>query len=123
MVDGDLVELDAATLAAMRGEIARVDMDPEAYRLELAGKHAPMIGQLAGVKRHVERQAAQHVLRDTIATWAGWQRHAGRPDSESYRRFYFAFGVDVLTAQTLGVSDAMELAARVAAYKLERVMT
>lgn len=116
MVDGDLVELDAETLAAMRGDVARVDMDPEAYRLQLSQQRVPLIGQLANVKRHAERQAAQSVLRDRIAMWAGWQRHAGRPDSESYRRFYFAFGVDVLTAQTLGVSEAMQLAARVAAH-------
>lgn len=113
MVDGDLHELDAATLAAMRGEIERVDMDPEAYRIELAGRRVPIIGQLANVKRHAARQDAQAELRDAIAWWAGYQRAALRPDSESYRRFYFAFGVDVLTAQTLGTKEATALAASV----------
>lgn len=112
-VDGDLTELDPSTLAAMRGEIERVDMNPEAYRMELINKHAPKVGQLAGVKRHVERQQSQEALRVSIAWWAGYQRAKGRPDSESYRRFYYKFGIDVLTAQTLNSKDALKLAERI----------
>lgn len=109
-VDGDLIELDPAALAAMRGEIEKVDMHPEAYRHELAKKYTPLVGQLAGVKRHVATQEAQEALRGSIAWWAGYQRAQGRSDSESYRRFYFKFGTDVLTAQALKASDAIELA-------------
>lgn len=112
-VDGDLCELDPATLAQMRGEIDRVDMDKEAYREELAAKHAPKIGQLAHVKRHAERQEAQAALRHSIAWWAGYQRAMGRNDSESYRRFYFAFGVDVMTAQALNTKEAIDLSSRI----------
>lgn len=112
-VDGDLCELDPATLAQMRGEIDRVDMDKEVYRQELAAKHTPKIGQLAHVKRHAERQEAQAALRHSIAWWAGYQRAMGRSDSESYRRFYFAFGVDVMTAQALNTKDAIDLAGQI----------
>lgn len=112
-VDGSLVELDPSVLALMRGEIERVDMDPEVYRAELAAKHTPKVGQLAHVKRHVERQEAQKALRASIAWWAGYQRALGRSDDESYRRFYFAFGVDVLSAQALGTKDALSLAEKV----------
>lgn len=112
-VDGDLIELDPAALAAMRGEIEKVDMHPEAYRHELAKKYTPLVGQLAGVKRHVATQEAQEALRGSIAWWAGYQRAAQRSDSESYRRFYFKFGTDVLTAQTLKAADAIELAGRI----------
>ena len=112
-VDGDLIELDPAALAAMRGEIEKVGMHPEAYRHELAKKYTPLVGQLAGVKRHVATQEAQEALRVSIAWWAGYQRAQGRSDSESYRRFYFKFGTDVLSAQTLKASDAIELAGRV----------
>jgi hypothetical protein len=72
-------------------------------------KRVPQIGQLAHVKRHVERQEAQRQLREAIAWWAGYQRAAGRPDSESYRRVWFAFGTDVLSAQALGTKEAVEL--------------
>jgi len=109
-VDGDLCELDPETLAKMRGEIEAVDMHPEAYREQLAAKHTLHIGQMAHVKRHAERQEAQAALRESIAWWAGYQRAMGRADPESYRRFYFAFGVDVMTAQTLNTREAIELA-------------
>lgn len=109
-VDGDLNELTPDVLAIMRGEIAHVDLDKEAYRAELAAKFTPPLGQLAHVKRHVQRQEAQVTLRDQIAWWAGYQRAAGRPDSESYRRFYHSFGVDVMTAQTLKTTEALALA-------------
>ncbi len=112
-VDGDLEEIDPLILAEMRGEVAKLDMDKEAYRLELFQKRVPQIGQMALVKKHVEKQAAQTHLREKIALWAGYQRYFGRPDSESYRRFYFAFGVDVLSAQALGTGQAYELAAKI----------
>lgn len=112
-VDGDLCELDAATLAAMRGEILSIDGGPEAVvnRMERAG--APAMARLGYAKKHRERQEAQTELRQTIAVWAGQQKALGRQDSESYRRFYFRFGTDVLTAQTLGRPEAEALAARI----------
>lgn len=112
-VDGDLCELDPATLARMRGEIDCIDIDKELYRGQLAAKRTPPIGQLAHVKRHVERQEAQAALRHSIAWWAGYQRAGGRDDSESYRRFYFKFGVDVMTAQALNTKEAIDLAGRI----------
>ncbi|MEG1884857.1 MAG: DEAD/DEAH box helicase [Alistipes sp.] len=115
-VDGDLIELDPFILEKMRSEKARVDMHPEAFRVELSAKRVPMIGQQAQVNRHIERQFAQTGLRDSLAWWGGYQRALGRDDSESYRRFYFTFGVDVLTAQTLGTKDATALKNRVDAH-------
>lgn len=112
-VDGDLIELDPHVLAAMREEVARVDMHPEAFRETLAAKFMPKIGQMAGVKRHVETQHAQAQLRDSLAWWGGFQRAQGRDDSESYRRFYFTFGTDILSAQTLTAKDAIILKQRV----------
>ena len=112
-VDGDLCELDAATLDRMRGDIARVNMPAEAYRAELVAKHAPQIAQRAHVNRHVRRQEAQHVLRTAIQWWAGVQAHRGRTTREGYRRFFLSFGIDVLSAQALGEADALALADRV----------
>jgi len=112
-VDGDLTELDVATLAAMRGEVDRVDMHPEAFRGELQNKFVPVIGQMAQVKIHALDQVTQKALRSSIAWRAGWQRAHGRDDRESYKRFYFMFGVDVMTAQTLKTKEAIELAGRI----------
>ena len=108
-VDGDLLELDADTLAALRGEIARVDGDPVipwGASPEVAG---------AVRKRHLERQQGQRTLRNVIAWWAGLENAQGRGESESYRRFYHRFGVDVANAQTLNAKEAAELAERVTA--------
>lgn len=107
LVDGDLTELDAATLAMLRGEINRIDAPPQIPR-----NVAPYVAQSIR-NRHNERQEAQGVLRERIALWAGYQRHLGRDDNETMRRFYFTFGTDVMTAQTLGVREAEELTARI----------
>lgn len=106
-VDGDLTELDPATLARLRGETARIDAAP-AYPPGL-----PAAAYGAMKRTHWERQQAQTKLREAIAWWAGYQKALGRPDRESYRRFFFTFGTDVATAQTLGRPEAEALAARI----------
>lgn len=108
-VDGDLTELDPETLAALRGEIARIDGDPV-----IPYGAAP---EVAGAvrRRHWERREGQRALRNVIAWWAGLESAQGRGESESYRRFYHRFGVDVASAQALNAKEAAELAGRVSA--------
>lgn len=106
-IDGDLTEFDPALLAAMRGEITRIDGD----------FHAPrglnQIAELSARKLHIARQQAQGRLRNAIAWWAGLQFHRGNSESESYRKFYFEFGLDVASAQCLGAREADELTTRI----------
>lgn len=102
-VDGDLLELDEATLAALRGEIARIDGDP------VIPYGADHIVEGAVRKRHWERKQGQAALRNAIAWWAGLQTAQGLTESQSYRKFYFKFKVDVAGAQTLGAREAQEL--------------
>ena len=109
LVDGDLTELDAETLRRMRGEVQKLDGMP----FYPANASAEIRGAIA--KNHFIRQRSRAVLRDTIATWAGWQRSLGRDDQESYRRSFFHFDVDVLGAQALRSADAEALAARIQA--------
>jgi len=59
--------------------------------------------------RQIERIEAQQRLRDAIELWAGHQRALGRDDRQSYRRFYHATGVDVLSALALPRSDMDKL--------------
>ncbi len=110
MVDGDLIELDPAALAALRGEIARIDGPvriPES---------APANATPAIYRRHHDRQAAQIALRARIALWAGYHAHNGAADAEIYKRFYFQFGTDMATAQTLGATEAQTLDERIATW-------
>jgi superfamily II DNA or RNA helicase len=112
-VDGDLVELTPEAIAILRGEVARVDMHPAERAQELRRKNVPHIGILGTVNKHIARQSAQGELRASIAMWAGVQRYNGRPDRESYKKFYFLFGVDVMSAQALNEKDATILTERV----------
>jgi len=108
-VDGDLLELDPATLADMRGEIAKVDQSVE--NAISSAKYAS--GGRASIKRvtesHEARQQAQRILRTSIEYWAGIKRAEGLEDSKIYRLFYFKFGVDIMTAQTLKPKEAEKL--------------
>ena len=108
-VDGDLFELDPSVLAEMRGEIARIDQDPDRVRQLMQRGGAPAIAAMGAAKQHRLRQEAQTTLREAIALWAGIQRHAGQADAESYKRFYWRFGVDVMSAQALGRPEAEKL--------------
>ena len=102
-VDGDLLELDPAMLAKLRGEISRIDGAPH------VPQHLSPIAQRAIVNRHKERQKAQHELRQIISLWAGILKARHTEDSEIYREFYLKFGIDVMSAQSLGTNDADDL--------------
>lgn len=106
-VDGDLIELDAATLALMRGEASRIDGDPQIP----FGASDAVEGAVR--KKWRERQEAQAALRHEIALWAGMWRDRGDTDSMIYRRFFFRFDTDIMTAQGLGRAEANELKERI----------
>ena len=102
-VDGDLHELTQEVLAKMRGEADAV-MNMGFIPVPL---DAPKFVQRAIEAKHIARASAQVQLRDTLALWAGFQKdHKGRNDSQIYRLFYNTYGMDILTAQTLGANDA-----------------
>lgn len=103
-VDGDLLELDPAVMAQMRAKVAEVDAPP-------IGGNDVVARSIA--KNHRLRQQAQETLRTYIAHWAGYWQGQGASDSEIYSRFYFRFEVDILTAQTLGRTDAADLESRI----------
>ncbi len=112
-VDGDLLELDAGTLARLRGEAVDVDLTPAEFLAKSGAAHLPRPAAAGAAARFREKQEAQRALREEIAVWAGWQRANGRPDSESYRRFYLQYGIDVLSAQALGRKEAEALLERI----------
>ena len=107
LVDGDLLELDAVTLAKLRGEIGEIDGAPAFPR----GATPEIVGAIR--KRHWLRQQGQERLRHAMAVWAGWRNPESGDFHKSYREFYFKFGLDVATAQTLGSREAEALAERI----------
>jgi superfamily II DNA or RNA helicase len=103
LVDGDLSEMDPMVLAHMRGEVVAADAAPR-YPVGATEMIARRLRNL-----HHERGQEQYALRTSMATWGGWQTHLGRDDSEAQRRFYFRYGIDVLSAWKLNAADARRL--------------
>jgi DNA repair protein RadD len=108
LVDGDLHELDAATLERMRGEI---DAPPNIW----FGAPPAVVQGLTG--NYWKKHHAQQPLRAAIAQWCGYRTQDPDPASDSVRRamkeFYLTFGVDVMSAQALPASEATDLAERI----------
>lgn len=112
-VDGDLILLDRAKLEEMRKAI----MLPSPA--DVGSRAAFVAGGAAGagaVNRQIERIQAQQRLDAALCQWAGIQRHKGRSDQESYRRFYLTTGVDVLTALSLPRAEMEALAFKVESW-------
>lgn len=107
MVEGDLEELAPDVLAALRGEIERIDGAVSVPH----GLSLP--AQYGLANRHRERQNAQFHLRQAMAMWGGARTAEGDDLATAQRRFWHRFGIDVATAQTLGARDATELKERI----------
>ena len=103
-VEGDLVELDPAVLAKMRGDADRIMGEPR------VPQHLPPVAQAGARKQHEERRQSQLSLRASTEQWLGYRRAEGRTTSQSQRLFFFRFGTDMMTAQTLGRPEAVRLA-------------
>jgi superfamily II DNA or RNA helicase len=104
MVDGDVLELEPAALEAWRARIAEIDKPVDQVA------HGHDVVAMSIRKRHEARQDAQEKLRLAMEWWAGVEVASGRAElSEQYRRFYFTFGTDAATAQTLGAREATDL--------------
>lgn len=106
-VDGDLMLLDAAALAKLREGL---QLEPPASIGERVSAAAGGIAGQAAINHQMERIGEQTALKDAIAWWAAHERAKGRPDSETYRRFYLASGgIDVLSAQKLPRAEMVKL--------------
>lgn len=112
-VDGDLLELDAETLAQMRAEVVGARETPEAMRDRLTDMGVPQLGVLANIKRQKERIDELLQLDVTLAKWAGYRRAEGLSDSEIFRKFFITFGIDWLSSQSLKKGEALKLKEKV----------
>lgn len=112
-VDGDLYELSPEVLAEMRGDLERVNKDPSVLWDQMKYAGASDVAINGAVKNQRLRLEAQDTLRYYMSWWSAWHYMKGRSDQEIQRRFYYAFGVDILTAQTLGRNDAIKLSMKI----------
>lgn len=101
-VEGDLTEYSEALVQKLLGE-ARKAIAP-------APKRKPFnVGEMMTFRRMDARRTAQIKLREKIESWL----NRNGQSSSSYRQFYQRYGIDVLTAQTLGGPDAERLCAEI----------
>lgn len=104
-VDGDLIEVHPEWLARMRGE---ADAVVNTNFIPIPQGVPDYVA--AGIKKKaLARAVAQGELREVLKLWAGWRKHLGQGDQQIYRLFYLTYGMDMLTAQTLGATDATAL--------------
>lgn len=104
LVDGDVLELDPAALEAWRVKAAAIMVPVDQVA------HGHDVVAMSIRKNHWNRQQAQEKLRLAMEWWSGFETARGRSDlSEQYRRFYYTFGADAATAQTLGAREASDL--------------
>jgi superfamily II DNA or RNA helicase len=106
-VDGVLQELTADALRALGVQIAKVDEAAQYPR----GASAEIVGAI--FKRHAAKREAIQRLRYLMQVWGGYFINTGLSLDEAQSRFYFAFAIDVGTAQTLNAKDAGELSDRI----------
>lgn len=116
MVDGDLVELDAETLARLRGAVLEVDQSVDDYGRWLVDRGVNQVQYLTNRKRHVERQEAQAGLRAAMEDYVRRRLAEGKSDRQIHRSFFLTFGMDVLSARALGRADAEILREKVTAH-------
>lgn len=95
MVEGDLILLDREALARMRA----ATILPSAYEVgQKAGYAGGPVAAASASKQQEMKIAAYEELKETMAQWAGIERARGFSDREIQKRFYFAAGMDVLSA-------------------------
>lgn len=110
-VEGNIAWLDASTLERLRGQIAAVAAPSSTV---IAPPGMPVLGVQRLRNLHVEKQQAQAQLRN-VMDWCGalLETKGAHDIGERWSRFYYLFGIDVATAQTLGTADANALRERI----------
>lgn len=102
-VDGDVTKLSPEVLAALRGEAARAGGEVPFH----TPRGLPEDAVRAAHHAHQEKVRAQFNLRGLIDLWAG--HYPKDTNAENYRRFFFKFGMDVLSAMTLNAAESAKL--------------
>lgn len=111
-VEGDLVALSPEVLEAMRQAVDKADETPESVQRRTAHVAGDMAAR--GAANHQRKRIeTQDALRSSMSWWGGYHAEHGRDSREIQKRFYHAFGIDVLSAQALKRAEALTLANKI----------
>ena len=113
-VDGDLTLLDDQAIMALRSRIREIDAPVEDLKMRMRLAGAPQSAVFGAASQHLKRQLAQQILRDMTNAWKNARTQRGAQEREAYMEFYHKFGVDIMTAETLGRPEAEMLTLKVA---------
>lgn len=106
LVGGDIFELTLEQRLKMLGDAEAV----MSSFVPVPPGMAPAVGMRLHNVAH-EKRSAQRLLRHHVAWWAG--KYRGEPESKVVQRFYFTFGIDMLSAFALATSDANALTEKI----------
>jgi DNA repair protein RadD len=110
LCDGDMTEYSSELLDSLRRQATNI------MRRIPHGKTAR---DRAVYNSWEERRENQETLREAISWFGGSVTWRGLSDSEGQRLFFRTFGVDVLSAQSLGAREAADLAGKIYLYLTE----
>ena len=106
-MDGDLTELTPEVLAQLRGEIK--PKDPNVVRESMRANGAKPVVYNSIAKNIAVGNQSREQLREALKYWGGAQMAKGLSQSQSYRKFFLKYGVDVISCQKLTASEMDEL--------------
>lgn len=118
-VEGDLELLDEETMEALRASYYEARRSIVEYRSAIASGTEGRMNHLmamGNIRRHEEKLAEYEALEAAMHRFGGKYHAKGESDTKIQRRFYAAFGVDVLTAGTLKRADAEKLRGKIDSY-------
>ena len=113
-VDGDLAELDDATLQRLRGLAEDADLAPAEWAKRHGLEKWDRVVANAQMKNHGYRLDAQQKLRVAMASWGARHRATGFNDAQMQRLFFLTFGISTLEAMALHAREAGVLTERLA---------
>ena len=108
-VDGDLTLMDFSDLDELHKQIALINLESNELPPNMVPHSKGPLVVNSVIKRHRETRESQEILRHNIAIWSGEYKLKGLDLQQRYKKFYWLFKIDVLTAQTLNKKDALIL--------------
>lgn len=112
-VDGDLTELSPEALSELRYAVEQNTASPAVKESQALYAGAPAPGARRVARLQQEKLTAVRALKDAMGWWSGYKSALGVPLKAQYIEFMARFGVDVLSAQTMGANETNELTGKV----------
>jgi superfamily II DNA or RNA helicase len=119
-VQGDLELLTPEALMEMIGTVNEATKPSDQVYQEMIGKGVQPMHAHGHADRQFENLKTYKDLGDAIDWFGGHSRSLGREDFQTYRMFYYRFGVDILSARGVEIKKAKKLNEDIRKYLLDQ---